>query len=90
MGRDELKRFFCSDFYELADGMIDRCCASCGVTIPPDYHRFLRDFYIEAFAGILVNWFRESHTPEEKENTIAYLSQFVMTSLPAVLRQNGK
>ena len=90
MGRDELKRFFCSDFYELADGMIDRCCANCGVTIPPDYHRFLRDFYTEAFAGILVNWFRESHTPEEKENTIAYLSQFVMTSLPAVLRQNGK
>ena len=39
MGRDELKRFFCSDFYELADGMIDRCCANCGVTIPPDYHR---------------------------------------------------
>ena len=59
-------------------------------SIPPDYHRFLRDFYTEAFAGILVNWFRESHTPEEKENTIAYLSQFVMTSLPAVLRQNGK
>ena len=59
-------------------------------SIPPDYHRFLRDFYTEAFAGILVNWLRESHTPEEKENTIAYLSQFVMTSLPAVLRQNGK
>lgn len=89
MGRDELKRFFCSDFYELADGMIDRCCASCGVTIPAAYHNFLREIYTEAFAGTLVNWFREKHTPEEKEQTIQYLSSFVLASLPAVLRQGG-
>jgi len=87
MGRDELKRFFCSDFYEIVDGMIDRCCQSCGCTISKSYHTFLRNFYTEALAGILVNWFREKHTPEEKENTIQYLSQVMLTSLPTVIQQ---
>ena len=37
IGRDELKRVFCSDFYEIADGMIDRCSAECGVVTAPAY-----------------------------------------------------
>ena len=86
MGRDELKRFFCGDFYELVDGMIDRCAACNGCRVSPAYHIFLRDFYTEALAGVLVNWFREKHTPEEKENTIQYLSHVMLVSLPAVLK----
>ena len=89
MGRDELKRFFCSDFYEIVNGMIDRCSRECGLTVPAHYHTFLCEFYTEAFAGTLVNWFRKPHTEEEKEETIRYISQVMFSSLPVVLRQGS-
>lgn len=90
IGRDEMKRFFCSDFYELVDGMIDRCSATCGVTLPTAYHRFVREFYTEALAGILVNWFHEKHTPAEKEATVQYLSDILLSSLPVVLKKGSE
>lgn len=90
IGRDELKRFFSSDMQELLNGMIDRCCADRGITIPASYRSFVREFYTEAFAGILVNWFREPHDPEEKERTIQYFSQVILCSLPVILKKGSE
>ena len=90
MGRDELKRFFINDFCEATGGMVDRCAAAEHCTISASFRSFLIEIYTEALAGILVNWFRETHTPEEKEQTIQYLSLVMTTTLPAVLKKGGK
>lgn len=90
MGRDELKRFFCNDFYEVVDGMIDRCAAENHCTVPESFRTFLREVSTEALAGVLVNWFRQKHTPEEKEQTIRYLSLVMFSSLPAILKEANK
>lgn len=91
MGRDEMKRFFCNDFYEIIRSLIDRTERALEVSVSEDFKQFLTALYTEALAGMLIDWFK-GHEKKDREKTLKYLSVVLHSSLPEVLNnaQNNK
>lgn len=82
MGRDELKRFFCTDFLEISESVITGAEEETGITLDPAYKAFLTRFYAEACGDILVEWIRE----RESRNRELVKKEIIFTSdiLPAL------
>lgn len=88
IGRDELKRFFCTDFLDIVISIIDRAEEMTGKTLEPDYKNFLSYFYMEALAGMLMDWVREKDK-RGRETVIAYISTALQDSLTGILERQG-
>lgn len=86
VGRDELKRFFYTDFIEITISMIKQVEAITEITVPEEFEMFLSSFYTEAIAGTLLEWIvnKEEH---DRQQTIDYISVIFRTGLPAAIRQ---
>ena len=84
MGRDEMKRFFYSDFIGITRTVIDNTERQLGLHTKAEFKEFLAHFYTEAIAGMLIDEFRgkEGHDPER---VVEYLSIVLKNSLPGVL-----
>ena len=67
MGRDEMKRFFCNDFYEIIRNLIDRTERALEVSVSEDFKQFLTALYTEALAGMLIDWFKGHEKKTEKK-----------------------
>lgn len=89
MGRDEMKRFFYTDFIGIVKSVIDSTEHQLGLHIEPNFKEFLSNFFTEAIAGMLINEFKSSdnHDPDE---TVEYLSLFFKNSLPGILQSAPK
>jgi len=74
IGRDEMKRFFCDDFTQIARNLIDKTEQENDLHLSEAFKRFLCDFYTHAIAGTLVDWFHASHTPAEKQAMVKNFS----------------
>lgn len=86
VGRDELKRFFYTDFIEITTSIIKQIETINRVTLPKEFEMFLSSFYTEAIAGTLLEWIvnKEKH---DRQQTIDYISVIFRTGLPASIRQ---
>lgn len=84
IGRDDLKRFFCTDFIGIIRSFIDNSEKSQGLSIPDDFKGFLSQFYTEAIAGMLVEWIVE-HSIHNREKTIQYMSIIIRSTIPNAL-----
>lgn len=86
VGRDELKRFFYTDFIEITISMIKQVEAITEITVPEEFEMFLSSFYTEAIAGTLLEWIvnKEEH---DRQQTIDYISVIFRTALPASITQ---
>lgn len=86
VGRDELKRFFYTDFIEITTSIIKQIETINKVTLPKEFEMFLSSFYTEAIAGTLLEWIvnKEKH---DRQQTIDYISVIFRTGLPAAIRQ---
>lgn len=84
MGRDGLKRFFYADFIGIIHALIDNAENNTGQYISMDFKNFLCDFYVEAMAGTLINWFRDN-AAGDRDKTISYLVGILKASLPQIL-----
>lgn len=84
VGRDELKRFFCQDFFGLVEQIIRETEKKCSHEISDDFRQFLCTLYTEGIAGMLTNLFQN---PElySKDTLINYFSIVINHSLPAVI-----
>ena len=84
MGRDEMKRFFYSDFIGIIKNIISNTEQQLGIYAEEQYKEFLAHFYTEAIAGMLIDEFtdKESHDPEK---AVMYISVVLKNSLPSVL-----
>ncbi|MDC7286464.1 TetR/AcrR family transcriptional regulator [Blautia schinkii] len=80
IGRDEMKRFFYSDFIEITSTLINSADEKSSKPLDPDFKKFLAEFYTEALAGILVNWATDRQV-RDKEKTISYLTTIIHTGL---------
>lgn len=76
IGRDEMKRFFYTDFIGIVSAGID--AATENMTPPPeaDYRKFLSEFYTEALAGMLINWIKDD-TEHDRVRTKEYLTRII-------------
>ena len=80
MGREELKRFLYADFIGVANTMLEGVEKKAGVKLDEKKHRFLCEFYIEALASVLVNWFR-GQSIWSREEVVQYIVQISETML---------
>ncbi len=89
LGREGLKKFLYSDFIGILKATIDNAERELGLSVTEDYKRFLCDFYAEALAGTLIEWFRTPGKPD-REKTLRYLTTVLRTTLPQALYAEGK
>lgn len=84
MGRDEMKRFFYSDFIGITRRVIFATEQQLGIQVEYDFKEFLACFYTEAIAGLLIAGFtsKEDYDPE---TAMEYLSCILNYSIPSAL-----
>ena len=84
MGRDEMKRFFYSDFIGITREIIRNTEQQLGIQAEEQFEEFLAHFYTEAIAGMLIDEFnnKEGHDPEK---VVEYFTRVLKNSLPSVL-----
>ena len=84
MGRDEMKRFFYSDFIGIIKNIISNTEQQLGIRAEDEFKEFLAHLYTEALAGMLIDEFtnKDNHDPEK---VVKYLSLVLKNSLPGVL-----
>ncbi|MDO4545952.1 MAG: TetR/AcrR family transcriptional regulator C-terminal domain-containing protein [Bacillota bacterium] len=85
IGRDHLKRLFYQDFLAIFRTVVDDAEQTLGLQADPDYKDFLCKFYVEALAGLLIDWVQNG-TGQDKQKTLDYISRIFEESLPNVLR----
>lgn len=84
IGRDELKRFFHSDFHEVVMKLICETEDMLGIRTEDAYRQFLCDFYSNAITGQIIEILR-TRKPYDKEMLIGYLTETMKSTLPAAL-----
>lgn len=84
MGREEMKRFFCNDFYDVTSKYINDYVEEKKLDIEPKYKQFLVIFYTEGLAGLLINLFQNKDT-FDKEKAIEYVSFTIENSISNLL-----
>ena len=87
-GRDELKRFFYADFFDVIVSIIELEEKSTGKKLTADYKNYLSDFYTEALAGGLINWCK-SKERRDRDVMIKYIHTTIHQSLIAILQNVG-
>lgn len=89
MGRDEMKRFFYTDFIGITQTAINNAEQQLGLNTEENFKKFLAHLYTEAIAGMLIDEFTdgEMHNPEK---AVEYFSFFLKNSLPAALTSAEK
>lgn len=85
IGRDEMKRFFVSDFLELTLSIINSAEMETGVSLSEEYKQFLCSFYTEALAGMLVEWIKNRQQYDE-EQIAEYIHTTIKMSLIGILQ----
>ena len=86
IGRDEMKRFFCNDFYDVTTMVISRAESECDVHLNADYKLFLCQFYTEAMAGMLIDWMK-SRKIKNSDQIAEYIAVTVKGSLIGIFNQ---
>ncbi|MDU4937714.1 MAG: TetR/AcrR family transcriptional regulator C-terminal domain-containing protein [Clostridium sp.] len=87
LGREEMKRFLYNDFIEIIRVVIDETEKELKIEVSQDFKMFICNFYTEALAGMIINWFKEKKNTN-KEQVIEYLLITLRSSIPVVLK-NG-
>lgn len=85
IGREEMKRFLCSDFREIILNLINTFEQNLSLHVGEDFKTFLCTLYTEALAGILIDYFQK---PEDfnKDKIVSYITLILHTSIPETLR----
>ena len=84
MGRDEMKRFFHADFYDILLYTVERLEAEQEITVPEDFKRYLAAFYTEALAGMLIDYFQHKDK-RNRDELVRYTLLILQNSLPNAL-----
>lgn len=86
LGRDELKRFFYTDFVGIVEIIIGKAEEETHKKLTDNFKTFLAAFYTEAIAGTLVE--RITHQDQQsKEELVTYISTVFRSSLTSVVRE---
>lgn len=86
LGREELKRFFYTDFVGITESIIKKAEEETQVILPDNFKSFLSVFYTEAIVGILVEWITHQEQ-QSKEELVNYIFVVFRSSLPSIAKQ---
>lgn len=85
IGREEMKRFFCADFYSLVESVFNQAEIKKNEKLEPDFKNFLIRFYTEALAGTLLELVQEKDK-EKRQKTMKYLTQLIQTEIGYLMK----
>lgn len=85
IGRDELKRFFHSDFHGVILSLIEGIEREHKNRLPKDFKEYLTSFYTEALSGILINYFQNKLTKPQRDEMIEYTLFVLRKSIPNIV-----
>lgn len=85
IGRDELKRFFYSDFEGIIRSIIEAEEKKLKVPVNREFKEFLCEFFTEALAGILINRIKDPKT-YSWQVVLDYMESIIQTMIPSVLK----
>lgn len=86
MGRIEMKRFFYADFYNVVLSITSELEKETDGSLEPNFKRQLTNFYTEALAGIVLDYFQ--HRDEcDRDELIKYTVFILKNSIPNIIRE---
>lgn len=83
-GRDGMKQFLYDDFIGVAGTIVDSVEQMEQLHLPEDFKLFVSQFYAEAVAGILVDWFQD-RMKRSREEVLQNLILVFRSSIPVIL-----
>ena len=89
IGREEMKRFFYTDFIEIVASVLDEAEERTGLTLDPEFKSYCAQFYTEALAGMLIDW-AKNHEKQDQEQVIQYQTRLISAAVESLLTQMNK
>lgn len=83
IGREEMKRFFFTDFLGVVTSVIDAAEAKLDKHIDPAFKAYAARFYTEALAGMLIDWAKE-RDKHDREKVVGYLTSIIGLALKSM------
>ena len=83
IGRDEMKRFFYTDFVGVVASVIDSAEDNLNKSIDPGFKAYVAKFYTEALAGMLIDWAKE-RDKHDREKVVGYLTSIIGFALKSM------
>lgn len=87
-GRDGMKQFLYDDFIGAIGPIVDGVEEREHLQLPETFKQFVSEFYAEAVAGLLVDWFQD-RLKRSREEVLENLVLIFRESLPSILRAKG-
>lgn len=87
IGRDEMKRFFYSDFIGIVTSVIDAAEVRLETKVDTDFKNYVAKFYTEALSGMLIDWVKEKDK-HDREKTVGYLTTIIGLALESMKSYN--
>ena len=87
IGRDQMKRFFYTDFLGITKSLIDAAEIEFDKRIDPDFKEYVAKFYTEALSGMLIDWAKEKDK-RDREKTVGYLTAIIEASIESMKLYN--
>ena len=83
IGREEMKRFFYTDFVGVVTTVINAAEAKHEKKIDPAFKAYVAKFYTEALSGMLIDWVKErdKHNREEVAGYLTSIIGFALKSM---------
>lgn len=85
MGREEMKRFFRSDFYGVILSIIEKVEEEHTNKLPEDFKKYLTFFYTEALSGVLIDYFQNKKDKNSRDEIIEYTLYVLRQSIPNII-----
>lgn len=89
LGRDEMKRFFHADFYGVVLSIIEGLENEHTTVLSKDFKTYLVNFYSEALAGVLINYF-QNKDKINRDKLIEYTLFVLKKSIPNIISSYNK
>lgn len=83
IGRDEMKRFFYTDFVGVVTSVIDAAEENLNKNIDPDFKQYVAKFYTEALSGMLIDWAKE-RDKHDRDKVVGHLSSIIGFALKSM------
>jgi len=83
IGRDEMKRFFYTDFVGVVTAVINEAQEKMNLKTDPEFKMYAAKFYTEAIAGMLLDWVKEKDK-SDREQIVRYLTKIIETALQSM------
>lgn len=89
MGREEMKRFFYADFYGVVLSIIESLENEHTTVLSKDFKTYLTNFYSEALAGVLIDYF-QNKDKINRDKLIEYTLFVLKKSIPNIISSYNK